>query len=97
LRCVVEDHAHRPFFQLRWISLLCIHGSILSDYGASRKVGAVHLAISTVLLKKLFYYFSLKNLGIPFSGSRRALTPLPLPIFPAHHPTVGWIRPFLEL
>src|SRR4030042_4081507 len=46
LRCVVENHAHRPFLQLRWISLSCIHGSLLSDYGASRKPGAVPFELS---------------------------------------------------
>jgi hypothetical protein len=37
---VFQDHAHRPFLQLWWISF-SFHGSILSELGASRKVGAV--------------------------------------------------------
>ncbi|MCL4310325.1 MAG: hypothetical protein M0Z32_01715, partial [Actinomycetota bacterium] len=42
---VVEHHPHRTFLQLFGIPLSCVHDSILSKDGASRKVGAIQLGI----------------------------------------------------
>ncbi|MCL6094053.1 MAG: hypothetical protein M1340_09570, partial [Actinobacteria bacterium] len=40
---VVEHHPHRTFLQLFGIPLSCVHDSILSKDGASRKVGAIQV------------------------------------------------------
>ncbi|MCL6093431.1 MAG: hypothetical protein M0Z32_09860, partial [Actinomycetota bacterium] len=47
---VVEHHPHRTFLQLFGIPLSCVHDSILSKDGASRKVGAIHTLIKRLAI-----------------------------------------------
>jgi len=50
---VIENHPNCPLTYFRWVTLLFVHDSILSNDGASSKPGAIHRAHSRQMYKVL--------------------------------------------